>query len=72
MTLGLPIVRTSVDHGTAFDIAGQNVACPESMKTAIRVACQVALRNRELPPTPMELPDEPLGAVRSDQWEDMD
>ena len=50
MTLGIPMVRTSVDHGTAFDIAGQNLASPESMKTAIRVACDVALRNRELPP----------------------
>jgi 4-hydroxythreonine-4-phosphate dehydrogenase len=50
MTLGLPIVRTSVDHGTAFDIAGQNTASPESMKTAIRIACEVALRNRDLPP----------------------
>lgn len=50
MTLGIPLVRTSVDHGTAFDIAGQNVASPESMKTAIRIACEVALRNRELPP----------------------
>jgi 4-hydroxythreonine-4-phosphate dehydrogenase len=49
-TLGLPIVRTSVDHGTAFDIAGQNKANPESMKSAIRLACQLALRRRELPP----------------------
>src|SRR5207302_1866958 len=31
VTLGLPIVRTSVDHGTAFDIAGKGVADPESM-----------------------------------------
>jgi 4-phospho-D-threonate 3-dehydrogenase / 4-phospho-D-erythronate 3-dehydrogenase len=50
MTLGILLVRTSVDHGTAFDIAGQNLASPESMKTAIRIACEVALRNRELPP----------------------
>ena len=54
-TLGLPIVRTSVDHGTAFDIAGQNKANPESMKSAIRLACQLALRRRELPP-PVEQP----------------
>jgi 4-hydroxythreonine-4-phosphate dehydrogenase len=52
MTLGLPVVRTSVDHGTAFDIAGQNLASAESMKTAIRIACEVALRNRDLPPLP--------------------
>lgn len=54
-TLGLPIVRTSVDHGTAFDIAGQNKANPESMKSAIRLACHLALRRRELPP-PVEQP----------------
>lgn len=38
MTLGLPIVRTSPDHGTAFDIAGQNRASPSSMIAAIRMA----------------------------------
>lgn len=41
-TLGLPIVRTSVDHGTAFDIAWQGVANPGSMKSAIRLAAQLA------------------------------
>lgn len=45
-TLGLPIIRTSVDHGTAFDIAGRNQANPESMKSAIRLACQMAISNR--------------------------
>lgn len=64
MTLGIPMVRTSVDHGTAFDIAGRNVASPESMKTAIRVACEVALRNRELPPPrPVVDTDEALEAI---------
>lgn len=38
MTLGLPIVRTSPDHGTAFDIAGKNHASPSSMIAAIRMA----------------------------------
>jgi 4-hydroxythreonine-4-phosphate dehydrogenase len=38
MTLGLPIVRTSPDHGTAFDIAGQNKANPGSMIAAIKMA----------------------------------
>ena len=38
MTLGLPIVRTSPDHGTAFDIAGKNRASPSSMIAAIRMA----------------------------------
>ncbi|WP_394350163.1 4-hydroxythreonine-4-phosphate dehydrogenase PdxA [Salinigranum salinum] len=42
MTIGLPIVRTSVDHGTAFDIAGEGVASETSMVDAIRVACEVA------------------------------
>jgi len=40
MTLGLPFVRTSVDHGTAFDIAGKNKADPSSMIYAIRKAIE--------------------------------
>lgn len=40
MTLGLPFIRTSVDHGTAFDIAGKNKADPQSMVYAIRKAVQ--------------------------------
>ena len=40
--LGLPFVRTSVDHGTAFDIAGQGVANPTSMLEAIRLAAALA------------------------------
>ncbi len=42
MTLGLPIVRTSPDHGTAFDIAGKNKADPGSMKSALQMAIEVA------------------------------
>ena len=42
VTLGLPIVRTSPDHGTAYDIAGTNQANPGSMAEAIRLACQLA------------------------------
>ena len=38
VTLGLPFVRTSVDHGTAFDIAGKNRANPQSMKNALLLA----------------------------------
>jgi 4-hydroxythreonine-4-phosphate dehydrogenase len=41
VTLGLPIIRTSVDHGTAFDIAGQGIAQHESMLEAIRVAARM-------------------------------
>jgi 4-hydroxythreonine-4-phosphate dehydrogenase len=38
LTLGLPFIRTSPDHGTAFDIAGKGIADPSSMKEAIRLA----------------------------------
>lgn len=41
VTLGLPIIRTSVDHGTAFDIAGTNAADPSSMIAAVRLAAQL-------------------------------
>jgi 4-hydroxythreonine-4-phosphate dehydrogenase len=41
VTLGLPIVRTSVDHGTAFDIAGKGVANAQSMIEAIEVAARL-------------------------------
>jgi 4-phospho-D-threonate 3-dehydrogenase / 4-phospho-D-erythronate 3-dehydrogenase len=41
VTLGLPIVRTSVDHGTAFDIAWQGIASPSSLFAAYRVARQL-------------------------------
>ena len=44
VTLGLPIVRTSPDHGTAFDVAGQGVADASSMIAAIRMAAQMAAR----------------------------
>jgi len=43
VTLGLPFVRTSPDHGTAFDIAGRGLARPDSMKAAIRLAAELAL-----------------------------
>ena len=42
VTLGLPIVRTSPDHGTAFDIAGRGLARPDSLIAAIRLADQMA------------------------------
>jgi 4-hydroxy-L-threonine phosphate dehydrogenase PdxA len=42
VTLGLPIVRTSVDHGTAFNIAGRNVANPSSMIEAVLLAARLA------------------------------
>jgi len=44
MTLGLPIVRTSPDHGTAFGIAGRDVAEPGAMIAAIAMAAEAAAR----------------------------
>jgi len=41
VTLGLPIVRTSVAHGTAFDIAWQGIADPSSLIEAVRVAAHL-------------------------------
>ena len=46
VTLGLPIIRTSVDHGTAFDIAGHGVADPSSLIEAVRLAAWLAARSR--------------------------
>jgi 4-hydroxythreonine-4-phosphate dehydrogenase len=42
VTLGLPFVRTSPDHGTAFDIAGQGIARPDSLVAALRLAARLA------------------------------
>lgn len=44
VTIGLPIIRTSVDHGTAFDIAGQGVADPGSMIEAVKLAAMLGQR----------------------------
>lgn len=41
VTIGLPIIRTSVDHGTAFDIAGKGLADPGSMIAAVRLAAEM-------------------------------
>jgi 4-hydroxythreonine-4-phosphate dehydrogenase len=43
ITLGLPIIRTSVDHGTAYDIAGKGVADPSSLVNAITTAASMAI-----------------------------
>ncbi len=48
LTLGLPIIRTSVDHGTAFDIAGKGVASPNSLKAAYGLALELAERRSRL------------------------
>jgi 4-hydroxythreonine-4-phosphate dehydrogenase len=47
VTLGLPFIRTSPDHGTAFDIAGQGIARPDSLIAALRLACEMAARRRD-------------------------
>ena len=47
VTLGLPMVRTSVDHGTAFDIAGKGIADASSMVAAIKLAGELALSSRK-------------------------
>jgi 4-hydroxythreonine-4-phosphate dehydrogenase len=47
VTIGLPIIRTSVDHGTAFDIAGKLQANPESMVKAIDLACVMSEKSTE-------------------------
>ena len=47
VTLGLPIVRTSPDHGTAFGIAGKGIANPDAMIAAIRMAGEMAERRTQ-------------------------
>jgi len=42
VSLGMPIIRTSVDHGTAFDIAGRNLANADNMKAAMKLAVRMA------------------------------
>ena len=44
VTLGLPFIRTSPDHGTAFDIAGKGIARPDSLIAALRMAAEMAGR----------------------------
>jgi 4-hydroxythreonine-4-phosphate dehydrogenase len=46
LTVGLPIIRTSVDHGTAFDIVGRGVADPGSLIEAIKLAAKLVARRR--------------------------
>jgi 4-hydroxythreonine-4-phosphate dehydrogenase len=50
VTLGLPLVRTSPDHGTAFDIAGSGSADPSSLIEAVRMARALAAETGNLPP----------------------
>lgn len=52
-TAGLPIIRTSVDHGTAFDIAGQGKANPGSMIEAVKLAARLARERRPVEADPV-------------------
>ncbi len=47
ITMGLPIIRTSVDHGTAFEIAGKGIASPDAMVLAIESAVQLSLHKTD-------------------------
>ena len=47
VTLGLPFVRTSPDHGTAFDIAGTGRASPASLVAALKLAARLVARRRD-------------------------
>ena len=47
ITLGLPIIRTSVDHGTAYDIAGQGIADPSSLINAIKTAVEMSSNRKQ-------------------------
>lgn len=49
-TAGLPVVRTSPDHGTAYDIAGKNLASATSMREALYLACDVVKNRKEAEP----------------------
>ena len=51
VTLGLPFVRTSPDHGTAFDIAGTGKASPASLRAALHMAHEMALSRQAVAPT---------------------
>jgi len=47
ITLGLPIIRTSVGHGTAYDIAGQDIADPSSLISAVKTAVEMSLNRKQ-------------------------
>ena len=47
ITLGLPIIRVSVDHGTAFDVAGKGIASEEAMLLSIDYATRMAVNRRK-------------------------
>ena len=68
VTLGLPFPRTSPDHGTAFAIAGQGIARPDSMIAAIRLAVELAGSNACSGNEPAHLASSSRAAVRRLAW----
>lgn len=64
VTLGLPFIRTSVDHGTAYDIAGRGIADARGMLAALRLAAAMARARRQVVAPPH---DEPAPAVHPKQ-----
>lgn len=46
-TAGLPVVRTSPDHGTAYDIAGKNIASEDSLRAAVYLAIDIVQNRKE-------------------------
>jgi len=66
-TAGLPVIRTSPAHGTAYEIAGKNQASPESMRTAIFLATDIYMNRKEYD----ELNKDPL-SVQEDSAENGD
>ena len=61
VTLGLPFIRTSPDHGTAFDIAGRGIADPSSMVEAVRLAIRLAGARRGACASASRAPAAPIG-----------
>jgi len=65
-TAGLPVIRTSPDHGTAYDIAGKNLASEESFRQAVFLACDIyhnRKQNKEISANPLKI--EPKGERNS-------
>ena len=59
-TAGLPVVRTSPAHGTAYELAGKNEASPDSFRNAVYLACDIfrnRLRYKEMSSNPLSLAD---------------
>jgi 4-hydroxythreonine-4-phosphate dehydrogenase len=61
ITIGIPIIRTSPAHGTAFDIAGKNLANPSGMKAAITIAIKMAIAKKALIAQQQIIPRETWG-----------